>query len=87
MAAEELDVTCAQSRVPGAPCWLLAHLYDTAFRTARRQLPRADVLDLHLSNRTFDTSRARDRLGYAPRVSLRDGLRHTIGWYRAQGWL
>jgi nucleoside-diphosphate-sugar epimerase len=87
IAAEELGVTCAQSRVPSAPCWLLARLYDTAFRTVRVELPRADVMDLHLSDRALDSTRAQALLGYIPRVPLRDGLQHTIGWYRAQGWL
>jgi UDP-N-acetylglucosamine/UDP-N-acetyl-alpha-D-glucosaminouronate 4-epimerase len=31
-----------------------------------------------------DLTRARDILGYAPLVSLRDGLTRTIEWYRAQ---
>jgi nucleoside-diphosphate-sugar epimerase len=38
-------------------------------------------------NREFDISKARRMIGYDPRVSLSEGLRRTIAWYRAQGLL
>jgi GDP-L-fucose synthase len=34
--------------------------------------------------RRFDISKARRDLGFEPRVSLREGLRRTVAWYRAQ---
>lgn len=34
--------------------------------------------------RVLDVGQARARLGFAPRVSLREGIRRTIAWYRAQ---
>lgn len=39
------------------------------------------------SNRWFDISRARNELGFAPKVSLRDGLRRTLESYRQLGWV
>jgi dihydroflavonol-4-reductase len=39
------------------------------------------------SNRWFDISRARTELGFAPRVSLRDGIRRTLESYRQLGWV
>jgi len=36
---------------------------------------------------TCDWSRARDELGYRPTVSLQEGIRGTVGWYREVGWL
>lgn len=39
------------------------------------------------SNRWFDTSRARAELGFAPKVSLRDGIRRTLDSYRQLGWV
>jgi nucleoside-diphosphate-sugar epimerase len=39
------------------------------------------------SNRWFDTSRARTELGFAPKVSLREGLRRTLDSYRQLGWV
>ena len=35
--------------------------------------------------RCLDVSRARDMLGFEAEVSLAEGLRRTIDWYRAQG--
>lgn len=38
-------------------------------------------------NREFDISKARRMIGYDPKVSLREGIRRTIAWYRTQGLL
>ena len=35
--------------------------------------------------RALDVRRARDRLGWAARTSLEEGLRRTIAWWREQG--
>lgn len=34
-----------------------------------------------------DDTRAREELGYAPRIPLVEGMRATAAWYRAAGWL
>ena len=39
------------------------------------------------TNRAFRIDRARDELGYTPRVGLQEGLRRTAQWYRQQGYL
>jgi nucleoside-diphosphate-sugar epimerase len=39
------------------------------------------------TNRAFRIDRAREELGYTPRVNLQDGLRRTATWYRQQGYL
>lgn len=39
------------------------------------------------TNRAFRIDRAKGELGYAPRVSLEEGLRRTADWYRARGYL
>ncbi|MDQ2931969.1 MAG: NAD-dependent epimerase/dehydratase family protein [Gemmatimonadota bacterium] len=38
-------------------------------------------------SRAFDITHARTELGYEPKVMLRDGIRSTLEWYRAAGWL
>ena len=38
-------------------------------------------------SRAFDITRARTELGYEPKVSLREGVRTTLAWYRAAGWV
>jgi nucleoside-diphosphate-sugar epimerase len=44
-------------------------------------------VDFYTKSRAFDITRARRELGYAPRVTLREGIRRTIDWYREHGWL
>jgi dihydroflavonol-4-reductase len=45
------------------------------------------IEDLTQPDWTCDDTRARRELGYAPAVSLADGLRETAMWYREQGWI
>ncbi len=44
-------------------------------------------VDFYTKSRAFDITRARTEIGYAPAVSLRDGIGRTLEWYRAHGWL
>ena len=44
-------------------------------------------VDFYTKSRAFDITRARREIGYAPRVTLREGIRRTIDWYREHGWL
>ena len=39
------------------------------------------------TNRAFSIDRARNELGFEPRVALREGLARTAAWYRDQGLL
>ena len=39
------------------------------------------------NNRAFSISKAREALGYDPKISLRDGMARTVQWYREQGML
>lgn len=48
-----------------------AGMFGTGFEEARRRVP--------------DVELARDLLGFRAQVSLREGLRHTVAWYRRQG--
>ena len=44
-------------------------------------------VDWYRQNRAFDITRAKQELGYAPRVDLDEGLLRTGRWYREQGYL
>ena len=44
-------------------------------------------VDFYTKSRAFDITRARQELGYAPKVGLRDGITRTLDWYRQHGWL
>ena len=42
-------------------------------------------VDWYRQNRAFDISRAKQELGYRPRIALEEGLRRTGQWYRENG--
>jgi len=44
-------------------------------------------VDFYTKSRAFDISRARQEIGYSPRVGLREGIGRTLDWYREHGWL
>lgn len=44
-------------------------------------------VDFFRKSRAFDISRARRELGFQPRVTIEDGIRRTLEWYREQGWI
>ena len=44
-------------------------------------------VDFFTKSRAFDITRARTELGYSPAVSLDDGIRRTLAWYRQAGWV
>ena len=44
-------------------------------------------VDFFTKSRAFDITRARAELGFAPQVSLREGIARTLAWYRSEGWL
>lgn len=44
-------------------------------------------VDFFTHERAFDISKAKQMLGYAPQVSLADGIRRTVEWYLSQGHL
>jgi nucleoside-diphosphate-sugar epimerase len=44
-------------------------------------------VDFYTKSRAFSIEKARRMLGYQPQVKLRDGLRETLEWYVANGYI
>ena len=44
-------------------------------------------VDFYTKSRAFDTTRARQELGFNPAVDLPEGMRRTAAWYREKGLL
>jgi len=44
-------------------------------------------VDFFTKSRAFDISRARAELGFAPKLSVREGIARTLAWYRQEGWI
>jgi nucleoside-diphosphate-sugar epimerase len=76
-------------RMPGMALTLLAAATQAAARATRRPatLDREKVAELLADGWTCDTSGARAALGFAAAIPLAEGLRDTVGWYRAEGLL
>lgn len=86
--ARELGVAPPRWRLPVWPFWTAGLLCEMICVPLRVEPPlyRRRV-DFYTKSRAFDTARARQELGYAPRVELAEGIRRTVAWYREQGLL
>jgi dihydroflavonol-4-reductase len=82
------EVASPRFRLPVWPFWLAGAVCEAVCLPLGMEPPifRRRV-KFFTSNRWFDISRARTELGFAPRVSLRDGIRRTLRSYRQLGWL
>ncbi len=78
-------------RIPHYPIWPLimaGHFFEKIckpFKIPPPIFPRR--VDWYRQNRAFDISKARQDLGYQPRIGLDEGLKRTGDWYRAEGYL
>jgi nucleoside-diphosphate-sugar epimerase len=88
LIAEELGVSPPRLRLPIWPVWLAGALCEAVCIPIGVEPPlfRRRV-DFYRKSRAFDTSRARQELGYNPTIDLRTGIRRTAEWYREQGLL
>ncbi len=86
--AEVAKVRPPRLRLPVWPFWLIGAACEAVCIPLRVEPPvfRRRV-KFFTSNRWFDTSRARRELGFAPKVSLREGLGRTLDSYRRLGWV
>lgn len=67
--------------VAGAACEAICAPFGIEPPLYRRRV------DFFTKSRAFDITRARTEIGYAPRVSLREGITRTLAWYREHAWL
>jgi nucleoside-diphosphate-sugar epimerase len=88
LIARDAGVPPPSLHLPVWPFWLAGAACETVCAPFGIEPPlyRRRV-DFFTKSRAFDISRAREELGYAPRVSLQDGIHRTMAWYRAQGWI
>ena len=88
LIAQTAGVAVPRVHFPVSPFWLAGAACEIACAPFGLEPPlyRRRV-DFFTKSRAFDISRARKELGYAPQVSLREGIRRTLEWYRAAGWL
>lgn len=88
LIAGEAHVPKPSIRLPVWPFWIAGAACEAICAPLGIEPPiyRRRV-DFFTKSRAFDISRARAELGYAPAVSLREGIRRTLEWYRKVGWI
>jgi nucleoside-diphosphate-sugar epimerase len=87
-AADVAKVSRPPSRFPVWPVWLAGAACEVVCAPFGISPPlyRRRV-DFFRKSRAFDISRARQELGFAPRIGIREGIGRTLEWYREQGWI
>jgi len=74
--------------IPAGPVSMAATLCESLCRPFGIVPPlNRRRLGFFLNHRSYDLTKARDLLGYAPRISVEEGTRRTLGWYKSNGWL
>ena len=88
LIAREAGVPPPRLRLPVWPFWMLGAACEAICAPLGVEPPiyRRRV-DFFTKSRAFDITRARQELGYEPVVGLREGIRRTLEWSRAAGWL
>lgn len=88
LIAAESEVEPIRVRLPVWPFWIAGAACEAICAPFGVEPPlyRRRV-DFFTKSRAFDITRARQELGYSPAVGLREGVRRTLEWYRAAGWL
>lgn len=86
--AREAGVILPVAHIPYLPMKLAAVLCEALCKPFGVEPPlfRRRV-DFFIKSRAFSIERARDELGYNPRVDLAEGARRTLSWYRERGWV
>lgn len=88
LIAEIAGVPPPTRHLPVWPFWVAGALCEAVCAPFGIEPPlyRRRV-DFYTKSRAFDITRARTELGFAPKVSLREGIGRTLEWYRSAGWL
>jgi len=88
LVAKQAGVRAPELHLPAWPFWAAGALCEAVCAPFGIEPPiyRRRV-DFFTKSRAFDITRARQELGYAPAVGLREGIRRTLEWYRGAGWI
>jgi dihydroflavonol-4-reductase len=88
LIAEEAGVRPPRLHLPVWPFWLAGAACEAVCAPLKIEPPlyRRRV-DFFTKSRAFDIGRARAELGYDPKIRLREGIRRTLAWYRAEKWI
>ncbi len=86
--AEELNVKPPFINLPEKPAWLVAIVLEGLGKLIGVEMPLTRSRILAMSkNWGMDISKAKEELGYDPKVDLKEGVKKTVLWYRQNKWL
>lgn len=88
LIAREAGVPSPWLKLPATPMVAAAAVCEAVCRPLGIEPPLyRRRLDFFLKHRAFTIDKAREVLGWQPRIGLEDGIRETLAYYRGQGWL
>ncbi|MEO1314300.1 MAG: oxidoreductase, partial [Pseudomonadota bacterium] len=86
--AKVLEVSPRRGHIPVAPVMAAATLCEFACKPLGIDPPlHRRRVSFFVKARAFSVEKAKRLLGYAPQVTLPDGLAQTAAWYREMGYL
>ena len=85
--AESVGAPKLPASLPAGPFRMYQWMSRRLFSWTGHRLPRADRIDLYLGDRVFDLSRSRQVLGYMPKVTLKEAVHRTAGWFNEHGFI
>jgi nucleoside-diphosphate-sugar epimerase len=50
-------------------------------------LSKDKIIEMQQKYWICDNSRAKRELGFSPNISLKNGIKDTVNWYKKDGWL
>ena len=88
IAAHAVGAKYPWIKIPFAPMYALSAVVEFACVPFGIEPPifRRRV-KFYRNNRAFDISKAKRELGYSPAIPLEEGMKRTVEWYKANGYL
>jgi nucleoside-diphosphate-sugar epimerase len=88
LISDVLGVPHPRLRIPYAPVYAASVACDRLFKILRASPPLYPRrVEFFAKDRAFDITKAKELLGYRPKVRLSEGLAKTAAWYREKGLL
>ncbi|MBF0170998.1 MAG: NAD-dependent epimerase/dehydratase family protein [Nitrospinae bacterium] len=88
MVAAELKVPPSFIYRPAGPARFLSMVVEKLFFLFGMEPPLfRRTIEFFTKNRAYDIRRAVTELGFAPKVTLEEGIHRTVAWYRERGLL
>lgn len=86
--ADELGVTLRVIKVPASLMVLAADIEEKLFvAVGKKPIVTKRNIQMTIQDRIYDISKARNEIGYEPEMTMEQGIRTVIRWYKDNGLL